>query len=60
MVAYLRPILAIKSRRSNWQHYLFKKLSGARTFSNDFLEKVSDFHFNLKFALLCMEVANEP
>ncbi|XP_065058211.1 MBT domain-containing protein 1-like isoform X2 [Rhopilema esculentum] len=42
----LIPPPAIKSRRSNWQQYLFKKLSGARTFSNDFLERVQNGNHN--------------
>eukprot|EP00794_Sanderia_malayensis_P006848 gene6848-7617_t len=42
----LIPPVAIKNRRSNWQQYLFKKLSGARTFSNDFLERVQRGSYN--------------
>jgi len=55
----LIPPPAIKSRRSNWQQYLFKKLSGARTFSNDFLEKVQNGNRNKFEVGMKVEVADK-
>lgn len=41
-------ISAIKTRITNWQEYLFKRLSGAKTFSADFLQKVCEHFPNLQ------------
>ena len=41
MYACLFSIVEIKSQIKDWQGYLFKRLSGAKTFSADFLKKVS-------------------
>ena len=34
----------IKTRINDWQEYLFRRLSGAKTFSAEFLQKVCELH----------------
>ena len=40
MTTVLSICLEIKSRINDWQDYLFQRLSGAKTFSAEFLRKV--------------------
>ncbi|XP_020915017.1 MBT domain-containing protein 1 isoform X2 [Exaiptasia diaphana] len=54
----LIPPPAIRDRCSNWRDYLFKCLSGAKTFSAEFLQQLQDQPFNRFQKGMKVEVAD--
>ena len=42
----LVPPTIVKSKHTNWQQFLFSRLSGSRTFSSESLDRIQKGHFN--------------
>ena len=55
----ISPSTAIRPRQANWQDFLFTRLSGSRTFSSDFLERVLAGRYNNFELLSKVEVADK-